>query len=303
MLQEFYFLNSCVTHVIIELSFLVLISIARKCSQFELFATCISSQFAHFDDMWEQSSIDLHIKHICILVSWFFAQNLHFADISLHVLIKCSNFWHLWHWLTWLFKNSLTCKTFSLTIKFFLKALFASIFSFRLILTEVCVLFSRFLTFVNQIDSRANVKSLYVSISFWNWFIDFSNAAISTSCTIWSNQISSSWIDLTENSLSQTHRHWINWLAVFFFEIVNMMLFSVLDKLIIVIKMSIFSSFNLLFILSLHLDELISLTKWFENMIILRLFHWIVSFSFAVWDLFFWFAIFVMFLLRSNRRW
>jgi hypothetical protein len=84
MLQEFYLLNNCIIHVIIKLSFLVLISIALKCSQFELFATCVSSQFAYFDDMWEQNFIDLHIKHLCILVSWFFVSNLHFADVSLH---------------------------------------------------------------------------------------------------------------------------------------------------------------------------------------------------------------------------
>jgi hypothetical protein len=106
--------------------------------------------------MWEQNSIDLHIKHIYILVSWFFAQNLHFANVFLHVLIKCSNFWHLWHWLTRLFKNSLTCKTFSLTIKSFLRAFFASIFSFKLILTKECVLFSRFqLVLIRSIHVQA----------------------------------------------------------------------------------------------------------------------------------------------------
>ncbi len=79
---------------------------------------------------------------------------------------------------------------------------------------------------------------------------------------------------------------------MFFFEIVNTILFSVRDKLIIVIKMSIFSFFNLLFILSLHLIKLITLTKFFDNIIILRFFHWIVSFNFVVWA----FAIFVIFL-------
>jgi hypothetical protein len=68
-------------------------------------------------------------------------------------------------------------------------------------------------------------------------------------------------------------------------------------QLIIVIKIFIFSFFNLLFILFLHSVELISLTKFIENRIIRRLFHWIVSFSFAVWTLLFWFAILIMFLL------
>ncbi len=76
----------------------------------------------------------------------------------------------------------------------------------------------------------------------------------------------------------------------------NTILFSILDKLIIVIKMSIFSSFNLLFILSLHSNKLISLTKFFENMIIRRFFHWIVSLSLAVSALIFEFASFVVFL-------
>jgi hypothetical protein len=84
---------------------------------------------------------------------------------------------------------------------------------------------------------------------------------------------------------------------MFFFETMKIILFFVLDKLIIVIKMSIFSSFNLLFVLSLHSDELISLTKFFENMIIRRFFHWIISLSFVVWALTFWFAIFVEFWL------
>ncbi len=281
------------------LSFLDLISIARKYSQFVSFAVWASSQFAHFDDICEHDSVDLHITHICILMSWFWAQNRHFACVSLHVLIRCSNFWHLWHWLIRLFKNSVTCSTLSFTINSFLIVLSASSFDLKLILIEKCVLFSRFSTRVNHIDSRANVTSLYVSISFWNSFIELSNVSISTSCTIRSNQISSSWTDFIENSLSQIDRHWINWFAVFFFETVNTILFSVLDKLIIVIKISTFASFNFLFILSLHSDELISLTKFFENMIILRLFHWIVSFSFAVWALFFWFAIFVVFLLTT----
>ncbi len=84
---------------------------------------------------------------------------------------------------------------------------------------------------------------------------------------------------------------------MFFFETVNTILFSVFDKLIIVINISISSFFNLLFILFLQSDELILLIKFFENMIILRLFHWIVSFNFVVWALIFWFVIFVMFLI------
>jgi hypothetical protein len=146
---------------------------------------------------------------------------------------------------------------------------------------------------------------LYVSISFWNSCIESLYKAISTSCTIRSNHTSFSWIDLNENSLFQIDWHWISWFAVFFFETVKTMLFSVLDKLIIVIKMSIFSFLNLLFIVSLHLNELISVTKFFENMIILRLFHWIISFSFAVWALIFWLAILITFFayyFRSRRR-
>ncbi len=275
--------------------FLDLISITLNCSQFELFAACALSQFAHFNDIWEYDFVDLHIKHICILMSWYFAHNLHFAFVSLHVLIKCSKSWHLWHWMISLFKNSVTCKAFSFTINFFLIALSASFLNLRLIFTNVCVLFSCLSARVNQIDSRASVISLYVSISFWRSIIELSYDAISTSCTIRSNQISSSWIDLIENSISQTNWHWINWFVVFFFETVNTILFSVRDKLIIVIKMSIFSSFNLLFILFLHLIKLIALTKFFEIIIILRLFHWIVSFNFVVWA----FAIFVMFLLTT----
>jgi hypothetical protein len=205
----------------------------------------------------------------------------------------------LWHWLIRLFRNFVTCKDFPFTIKPFLIVLSALFLNFKLIFTDECVLFPRFSVRVNQIDSRANVKWLYVSISFWNSCIESLYKAISTLCTIRSNHTSSSWIDLNENSLSQIDWHWISWFAVFFFETVKTMLFSVLDKLIIVIKMSIFSSLNLLFILSLHSDELISVTKLFENMIILRLFHWIVSFSFAVWALIFWFAILVVFLLTT----
>jgi hypothetical protein len=135
----------------------------------------------------KKDSIVLHIKHICILVSWLSAQYLHFAVVSLQMLIKCSNFWHLWHWLIRLFKNFVTCKILSFTIRIFFNAFSASFFNFRLILTNEYVLFFRFSFLVNQIDLRAIVKSLYVFISFWNRFIDLSNAAISTSCTIWSN--------------------------------------------------------------------------------------------------------------------
>jgi hypothetical protein len=63
--------------------------------------------------------------------------------------------------------------------------------------------------------------------------------------------------------------------------------------------MSIFSSFNLLFILFLQSDKLISLTKFIENMIILRFFHWIASFNLVAWASIFWFVIFVMFLLTT----
>ncbi len=134
---------------------------------------------------------------------------------------------------------------------------------------------------------RASVKSLYVSISCWNRFIDLLNAVILTSWTICLNQTSFSWTALIENSLSQIDLHLINWFIVFFSKTVKTILFFVFDKLIIVIKMSIFSSFNFLFILFLQSVELISLTKFIEKIIILRLFHWIVSFSFAVWALIF----------------
>jgi hypothetical protein len=140
-----------------------------------------------------------------------------------------------------------------------------SFFSRKLILTDECVLFSRFFAFVNQIDSRASVISLYASIFSWNLFIELSNDAISTYCTILSNQISSSWIDLIENSFSQTDRHWINWFAVFFFETMNITLFSVLDKLIIVTKISIFWSFNLL----LSRDVIIRNTKDCESRVLM----------------------------------
>ncbi len=66
-----------------------------------------------------KDSVDLHIKHICILISWFFAHNLHFAIVFLQVLIKCSNSWHLWHWLIRLFRNFVTCKDFSLKTNLF----------------------------------------------------------------------------------------------------------------------------------------------------------------------------------------
>jgi hypothetical protein len=123
MLQESNFLSDCITHkTTIWLFLLDFNSIARKCSQFELFDACAFSQFAHFDDMWEHDSIDLHIKHICIFVSCFFAQYLQVAVVSLQMLIKCSNFWHLWHWLTRLFKNSVTCKAFSFIVNSFLIA-------------------------------------------------------------------------------------------------------------------------------------------------------------------------------------
>ncbi len=59
------------------------------------------------------------------------------------------------------------------------------------------------------------------------------------------------------------------------------------------------SSFWHLFILSLHSVELISSMKFFENKIILRLFHWIVSFNLTVCDLIFWFMIFVVFLFTT----
>ncbi len=92
VLQEFDFSSNCIIYEMIKLWFFFdLISIARKFSQFQLFDACASSQFAHFEDIWEHDLIDLHIKHRCILVSWFFAQCLHFA-VSLHVLFKCSNF-------------------------------------------------------------------------------------------------------------------------------------------------------------------------------------------------------------------
>jgi hypothetical protein len=198
-LHEFNFLNNCVIHKIANwLFFFDLISIIRKCSQFELFAAWALSQFTHFDDIWEHDFVDLHIKHICILMSWFFAHNLHFAFVSLHVLIKCSNLWHLWHWLIRLFRNSVICKAFSFTINFFLIALSTSFLNLRLIFTNVCVLFFRFSTRINQIDSRANVNSLYIFISLWNSFIELLYFDISTSCTIRSNQISSFWIDLIE---------------------------------------------------------------------------------------------------------
>jgi hypothetical protein len=144
MLQEFDLLRSCIIHVItIELFFLDLILIARKCSQFELFDVCASSQFTHFDDMWKHDLIDLYTKHICIFVSWSFAQCLHFV-VSLHVLIKFSYFWHLWHWLIRLFENFVTCSVFLSTIRSFFKAFSASFLNLRLILTNECVSFSHF---------------------------------------------------------------------------------------------------------------------------------------------------------------
>ncbi len=218
MLQKSDFLSVCIIYKIASRSFFFdLISIARKCSHFVSLAVWASSQFAHFEDIWEHDFVDLHIKHMCILISWFFAQCLHFATAFLHVFIKCSNFWHLWHWLIRLFKNSVICKTFSCTIKSDLIVLSTLFFSRKLILTDERVLFSRFFAFVNQIDSRANVISLYASIFSWNLFIELSNDAISTSCIIFSNQISSFWIDLIENSFFQIERHWINWFATFFF--------------------------------------------------------------------------------------
>jgi hypothetical protein len=149
MLQESDFLR-CITHKIVNwLSFLDLISIALKCSQLTSFAACVSLQFAHFDDMWEHDSVDLHIKHICILISWFFAHNLLFSIVFLQMLIRCSNSWHLWHWLIRLFKNFVTCKNFSFTIKSFLIVLSASFLNFKLIFTDECVLFFRFSVRVN----------------------------------------------------------------------------------------------------------------------------------------------------------
>ncbi len=139
--------------------FLDLISIALKCSLFELFAVCALLQFAHFDDIWEHDFFDLHIKHIYILISWFFANNLHFAFVALHVLIKCSKSWHLWHSLIRLLRNFVTCKTLSFTINSFLIVLSTSFLNLRLIFTDVCVLFSRFSARVNQINSRASVIS------------------------------------------------------------------------------------------------------------------------------------------------
>ncbi len=207
------------------LFFLDLISIALKCSHLTSFVACDSLQFAHFVDMWKQDSVDLFIKHICILISWFFAHNLHFAIVFLQVLMRCSNSGHLWHWLIRLFKNFVTCKNFSFTNKSFLIVLSASFLNFKLIFTDECVLFSRFSVRVHQIDWRASVKSLYVSISFWNSCIESLYKAISTSCTICSNYTSFSWIDLNENSLSQIDWHWISWFAVFFFETVKTMLF------------------------------------------------------------------------------
>ncbi len=210
-------MTECVTHKIESwLSFLDLISIARRWAQFESFAAWALSRFAHSDNIWEHEFVDLHIKHICVLISWFFTHNLHFAFVSLQTFIKCSNCWHLWHWLILLFKNSVTCRTFSFMIRSFLIVLTTSFFRFKLILIDECVLFSHFSIRVNQIDSRANVKSLYISISFWNSFILLSYASTSTSCTICSNQISFSWNDLIENSLFQIDRYWINWFAVFF---------------------------------------------------------------------------------------
>jgi hypothetical protein len=200
-------------------------------------------------------------------------------------------------WLIRLLRNFVTCKIFSFIIKFFLIILSASFLSLRLILIDECILFFRFSTRVNQIDSRASVKSLYASIFLWNSFIELSYYAISTSCMNCSNQTSSSWIDLMKNSFFQIDRHWINWFAMFFLKIVNTILFFVRDKLIIVIKMSIFSFFNFWFILFLYSVELISLTAFFENMIIFRFFHWTVSFNFVVWALIFWFVILIVFLL------
>jgi hypothetical protein len=188
MLQKSDFLSVYIIHKIASRSFFLdLILIARKCSHFVSFVEWASSQFAHFDDIWEHDSVDLHIKHMCIRISWSFAQCRHFAIVSLHVFIKCSNFWHLWHWLIQLFNNFFTCRTFSNTIKFVLIILSISFFNRKLILTNECVLFSRFSTFVNQIDSRANVISLYASIFSWNLFIELSNDVFSTSCTILSN--------------------------------------------------------------------------------------------------------------------
>jgi hypothetical protein len=207
---------------------------------------------------------------------------LHFQLVEFHTLIKYSNFWHLWHWFMRLFRNSVTCKVFSFMINSFLITFSTSFLHLRLILIDECVLFSLFFVRVNQIDSRASVMLMYNSIALWIRLIDSSIDAISTSCIILSNQISSSWIDLIENSLSQIDRHWINWSAMFFSETMNTILFFVLDKLIKVIKIFIFASCNLFFIRFLHSDELISITKFFENIIILRLFHCIVSFNFVV---------------------
>jgi hypothetical protein len=143
-------LNNCINHILARLlSFLDLISIARKCSQFKLFDACDSLQFTHFDNILKQDSIDLHIKHISILVSWFFIQYLHFAVVSLQMLIKCLNFWYLWHWLIRLFKNFVTCRILSCTIRSFFNVFSASFFNFRLILTNECVLFSRLSFLVN----------------------------------------------------------------------------------------------------------------------------------------------------------
>ncbi len=84
---------------------------------------------------------------------------------------------------------------------------------------------------------------------------------------------------------------------MFFSKTMSITLFSVLDKLIIVIRISIFSFFNLLlFCLCIQLS-------WFhrrnfsETRSFYDFFHWIVSFSFVVCNLIFWFMIFVMILL------
>ncbi len=118
------------------------------------------------------------------LMSWFFAHNLHFAFVSLHVLIKCSKSWHLWHWLIRLFKNFVICRIFSFTINFVWIVLSASFLNLRLIFTNMCVLFFRLSARVNQIDSHASVTSLYILISFWKSLIELSYDAIFTSCTI-----------------------------------------------------------------------------------------------------------------------